>query len=72
MAVCTIVSIGGAPEQGACAMAQGPNKSDSSEILILVGAITGLCLLIAGAVADLSLRTAQELSHIETNDTGSR
>lgn len=49
-------------------MAQGPQRSDSVEILMIIGAMSGLCLLIAGAVADLSVRVAQDVSRSETAD----
>lgn len=53
-------------------MAHGPQKNDQVEVLVLIGALAGLCFLVAGAVADLSIRTAAELSRIETEDNASR
>ncbi|MBF9034268.1 hypothetical protein HKCCE2091_08450 [Rhodobacterales bacterium HKCCE2091] len=46
-------------------MANGPKRNDSLEIMMLVGALSGLCLMIAAAVTDLSLRTAREMTETE-------
>lgn len=47
-------------------MANGSSGGDTTEVLMMIGALVGLCLLIAGAVTDLTLRTAAEIERIET------
>lgn len=53
-------------------MAQGPQRNDSLEILMIIGALAGLCLLIAGAVADLTIRTSAEIGGVDDSDIHSQ
>ncbi|MBF9032445.1 hypothetical protein HKCCE3408_18765 [Rhodobacterales bacterium HKCCE3408] len=46
-------------------MAKGPPRNDSMEVLMLIGALSGLCLLIAGSVTDLSMRIAKTIAETE-------
>lgn len=48
-------------------MSEGPSnkESDSMEAMLILGALTGLCLLLTGTVVDVSIRTAMAMAEQE-------
>jgi len=53
-------------------MKEQSENGESLEVRIILGALAGLCILIAGAAADISVRTAVEVDRLQRTATSGR